>query len=237
MSDLHAVGVTAEFKEKLEGVHPRFLKQGMLYAREKSWEAYHAIKRELKEGMTEPEARKLALGVFADMGVVLKKHWHQPWVRMGEGTRLTFSQPMQPDYRLQPGDAVYMDLGPIFKDPETGIEYEGDVGDSFAFGENAEAEKCGAFARELYHEGLENWRQGWTGKQIYERIIARTREAGYEFRDSVVGHRVGDFPHQRYTKEELPRLEFNPSSHLWVLELQIVHPTLPVGAFFEDLLI
>lgn len=236
MSDLHPIGVTEEFRHLIEGADPRFLKQGMLYARDRSWEAYQAIKRELREGMSEPEARKLSLQIFADFGVVLKKHWHQPWVRFGPGTKLTFSQPMQPDYRLQVGDAVYMDLGPIFKDPETGIEYEGDVGDSFSFGPNPEADQCASFARELFEEGKGHWKLGWTGKQIYEVIVHRTHEAGYEFRDSVVGHRVGDFPHQRYSKQDLPGLEFTPSSHLWVLELQIVHPTLPVGAFFEDLL-
>jgi hypothetical protein len=28
-----------------------------------------------------------------------------------------------------------------------------------------------------------------------------------------------------------------PAPHLWILEIAIVHPTAPVGAFYEDLLV
>lgn len=236
MSDLHPIGVTEASRHLIEGVNPKFIKEGMLMARRKSWEAYERIKPLIVEGMTEPEARKAALAVFADMGVVMKKHWHQPFIRFGEGTKMTFHNPMRPEGRLQKGEVVYMDLGPIFTDPESGIEYEGDVGDSYVFGENAEGERCVQAARTLFDEGKALWQKGKTGKEIYAHIEVRAKEMGYEFLPDVVGHRVGDFPHQRYSKESMPRVEFHPSAHLWILELQIVHPTLPIGAFYEDLL-
>lgn len=38
--------------------------------------------------MNEPEARKLALEISKKSGVT--KHWHQPYIRFGAGTALSF---------------------------------------------------------------------------------------------------------------------------------------------------
>jgi hypothetical protein len=51
------------------------------------------------------------------------------------------------------------------------------------------------------------------------------------------GHRLGDFPHAVHKAGKLAVAEFQPSSGLWVLEIQIRHPELPIGAFYEDLLL
>jgi hypothetical protein len=80
----------------------------------------------VQEGMTEREAMKMAFEVFKENGVT--KHWHKPYVRFGPGTALSFNDPLQSDYRLQKDDPFYIDLGPAWRDEETGIEYEGDVG-------------------------------------------------------------------------------------------------------------
>jgi hypothetical protein len=84
--------------------------------------------------------------------------------------------------------------------------------------------------------GQDLWREGKTGKEIYDDLGARAKARGYRLDQDVVGHRLGDFPHQRFTKQRLPLVEFAPSSHLWILELQIIHDELKHGAFYEDLL-
>jgi hypothetical protein len=137
---LHSIGVTEEFRSKLEGIDPRFVREGILKARDQTWAVFHEIKAAIKVGMTEPEARKLSIEIFARHGV--KKHWHQPSLRFGPGTAHTFYSPLQVDYRLQENDLVFVDLGPVWKDEALGLEYEGDVGDSFVFGKNETLETC-----------------------------------------------------------------------------------------------
>ena len=237
MSDLHFLSVTGN---AAEAVDPRFLKEGLLEARRKSWEILKSIQGLLEEGMTEDQARRLCLDVFRGAGV--KKHWHKPYVRFASGTLLTFNDPIQPDYQLKPGDPVYIDLGPVWsyaaKLGEAELEYEGDVGDSFVFsGTHPEAERCAAMARQLFGEASANWRtHKWTGAEIYDFLRDRATEEGYVFVEVVQGHRLSDFPHHKYSKERFARTQFQASELLWVLEVQLKHPTLGFGAFYEDIL-
>jgi hypothetical protein len=53
----------------------------------------------------------------------------------------------------------------------------------------------------------------------------------------VGGHRLADFPHPAIHKGTLATTNYTPKTDLWVLEVQIRHPTRPFGAFFEDLLL
>jgi hypothetical protein len=235
MNDLHALGVTEEFRSKIEGVDPRFIKDGILFARERSWEVFHAIQKEIKIGMNEVQARELAKNIFLAFGV--KKHWHQPSIRFGDGTIQTFHRPLNSENILADHSLVFMDLGPVWFHPETQMEYEGDVGDSFVIGENAEAELCVQTVRLLFAEGKAKWlREQCSGVELYRYLEERAQALGYRTVPDVTGHRLGDFPHQKYSKQDLPGVGFTPSAHLWILELQIAHPTLPIGAFYEDLL-
>lgn len=61
-------------------------------------------------------------------------------------------------------------------------------------------------------------------------------KAGYAMIEKVDGHRISDFPHQKYSRERLAKLQFEPAPLLWVLEIHIRHPELEIGAFYEDLL-
>jgi hypothetical protein len=60
---------------------------------------------------------------------------------------------------------------------------------------------------------------------------------GWVFNLKVDGHRIGDFPHKAIHSGSLSSTTFKPTTDLWVLELQIRHPTRPFGAFYEDLLL
>ena len=233
--DLDFVGVSELEKGTIESVSTQFIQEGIFQAREKSWSILHKICSELKEGITEDEARKLAQKICRDHGIL--KHWHRPYIRLGAGTALTFHDPMQTEYRLQPGDPYYVDLGPIIPDPGLQLEYEGDVGDTFVYGENKEAEKLAGAARELFRLGKEMWRtEKLSGAELYRFLKERTSDLGYTLVEKVDGHRLSDFPHHKYTKERLAHVKFHPTKCLWVLELQILHPTQKMGAFYEDLL-
>ena len=232
-SSPHPLGVHATSKETLESVAPNFLKAGLLRAQEKTRIAFQEIRKGLKEGMTEVDAGKLALQVFSDLGT--KKHWHRPYIRMGSGTCLSFNEPREVSPMLKLNDPVYFDLGPVW--PEDGIEYEGDYGDTFVLGENAEAQKCAEACRLIFSEAREQWMQRNTsGLELYEFIRSRATHRGYVLREDVQGHRIGDFPHHRFTKMNLSAAHFIPSDSLWVLEVQILDPKNRFGAFFEDIL-
>jgi hypothetical protein len=51
------------------------------------------------------------------------------------------------------------------------------------------------------------------------------------------GHRLSEFPHAAHHKGALADAPFTPSPGLWMLEIQLRHPTRPFGAFYEDLLL
>jgi Xaa-Pro aminopeptidase len=235
MAELHPISVTVTNQKRFEMVSPTYLRERLLQAREKSWCALRDISQRLKEGMTEFEASEFAKVCLQDYGAT--GQWHKPQVRFGSGTALTFYDPLRTDYRLQPNDAVYLDLGPVWSDPQTGLDYEGDVGDSFSFGSNPDHEKCAETARQLWKGAAEKWlNEKTTGVELYAWLEAEAKKRGYVLLEKITGHRVGDFPHSKYCKERLNKMVFSPTPELWILELQINHATLPMGAFFEDLL-
>jgi Xaa-Pro aminopeptidase len=236
MSDFHSLSATSDQNSRLESVHPEFVLAGLLTAREKSWQAFSAIRSQLKIGMTEIEAREMALRTLRELGST--KNWHKPWIRFGPGTTLTFYELAQADYRLQEGDPVYFDLGPVWPDVNLPIEYEGDVGDTFIFGINPEAQKLIEATHRVWGEARDRWKdQKLTGEQLYDFLKKRAAELGYSLLEKIDGHRLGDFPHVKYSKERLSRVTFPPRESLWILELQLLHPTLKIGAFYEDLLL
>ena len=235
MNHSHPLGILASSQEAIEAVHPEFLKEGLIQARQKTVNALTQIRAEIKEGITEDDARRLALTVLADLGA--SKHWHKPYIRFGAGTALTFHDPLQTDYRLKLNDPYYIDLGPVWADPELGLEYEGDYGDTFVFGENREADLCAQSARDLFVEAKTLWQsKRLPGEELYAFLKNRALELGYRLIDSVEGHRLSDFPHHKYSKERLAKTSFVPSDSLWVLEIQITEPKMRFGAFFEDIL-
>jgi hypothetical protein len=233
MTTPHPLGVIAPSAEAIEAVHPDFIKAGLLNAQNLTKKGFDLIRQNLKLNMTEDEGRKLALEIFQDLGIT--RHWHRPYVRFGKGTTLSFNDPATPDNRLALNDPCYLDLGPVVPDANTGLEYEGDYGDTFVFGANPEAENCAETCRALFREVQERWKQNPTsGQEIYAELKRRSSELGYELREDVRGHRVGDFPHHRFSKLNLSVIPFIPKDSIWILEVQILDPEKRFGAFFED---
>jgi hypothetical protein len=96
---------------------------------------------------------------------------------------------------------------------------------------------CAAAARTLWHEVAGRWRaEGVSGQALYAFAEERAAAMGWRFNLEIKGHRVSEFPHAIYKAGDLGDFELRPSTGLWILEIQIAHPTRPFGAFFEDLL-
>lgn len=204
----------------------------ILTAREKTWQAVYDIAKLIKPGMTEREAIRLANRHFAEAGV--KKFWHKTHIRFGKDTIFSFNDPYdQLDIQLQENDIFYLDVGPVWD----GIE--GDAGATFVVGQDLIMHDCARDAKLVFDKVREQWMQTkMSGADLCKYAETCAQELGWLFSPEYVkGHRLSEFPHQLYSKLRLSDLDFHPAATCWVLEVQIRHPQLEIGAFYEDLLV
>jgi Xaa-Pro aminopeptidase len=212
-----------------EAVGVRFDPTLMHRARELTWAALHGICERMHPGISEDEAQTEAAEVFRELG--FERLWHPTYIRIGPNTCKTYRQRSDSGVRLGENDSYFIDLGLVFDG------HEGDVGDTFVVGHAPAQQACADAARALFHEVAQAWRaQGLSGQALYAFADERAKAMGWRLNHEIKGHRVGDFPHSIHKAGDLGELEATPSSGLWILEIQIAHPTEPFGAFYEDLL-
>ncbi len=77
---------------------------------------------------------------------------------------------------------------------------------------------------------------GLSGQALYALAGERAASMGWRLNHAIKGHRVSDFPHALHKGGDLGALETRPAAGLWILEIQLAHPSEPFGAFYEDLL-
>jgi Xaa-Pro aminopeptidase len=212
-----------------EAVGKRYDPILMRQARARSWDVLQGIRERMRPGISEEEACIEAAGVFRELGV--ERLWHPTLIRIGTDTTKTFRKKSDPALRLGENDSYFIDLGLVFDG------HEGDVGDTFVVGHAAERQACAEAARTLFHAVADAWRtRGISGQALYAFAHQRAQAMGWRFNHAIKGHRLGDFPHAVHRAGDLGDLDARPSTGLWVLEIQIAHPTEPFGAFYEDLL-
>ncbi|WP_395608363.1 M24 family metallopeptidase [Pseudomonas sp. B22129] len=214
--------------ETWEKVGPRYSLDGMLAAREKTVRALAAIASHLKVGMTTGAALEMASQTLQAMGA--SHTWHPTYIRFGDDTVRPPREGIDPLRTLRPSDIVVVDLGPVWDG------YEGDYGDTFIFGEAPLHLACRKALHEVFDETREAWLHGMTGCELYDFAEDRAVSKGWRLSRNLAGHRIADFPHALFGNTDLADLEITPSEMVWVLEIQLCHPTLPIGAFFEDIL-
>jgi Xaa-Pro aminopeptidase len=218
------------FEKNRDGFDPTELRN----AQKRGWEAFTAIREMIRPGMLEEEARVAGEKILKDFG--FEKNWHRLYVRFGENTLLKFGEVSKPDTRLGDNDIYYLDIGPLWRGRD-GLLYEGDAGDTVVVGNDPEMKACAETNRKLFGIVAEIWRrESLTGAELYARATAEAKKLGYILHPQVDGHRAGDFPHQVFYKGGIGEIDFKPSAGIWILEMQIRHPTRPFGAFFEDTL-
>ncbi len=208
----------------------QFSLEAMRHAQTRSWDAVREIAATIRPGMTEADARAHAKAVLETLG--MDRIWHPCIVRFGEGTLKTFKQRPDPDRVLGATDIFFVDIGPVWHG------HEGDAGDTFVVGNDAEMQACAQAARQLWREVAHRWRtDGLAGTALYAYAAERATALGWRLNLDIKGHRVSDFPHAIYRAGDLGDFARCPSTGLWILEIQIAHPSRPFGAFYEDLLI
>ncbi|WP_294734258.1 M24 family metallopeptidase [uncultured Pseudomonas sp.] len=213
----------------LEKVGPRYSLDGMLAAREQTVRALAAIADQLKVGMTTAQALHMASQTLQDMGA--SHTWHPTYIRFGDDTVRTPRQGVDLLRELRATDIAVVDLGPVWDG------YEGDYGDTFVFGGHPLHEACVTALHQVFDETRDAWHRGLTGRQLYDFAEHSAFAKGWRLERNLAGHRIADFPHALFGQDKLAEVEIVPSEMVWVLEIQLCHPTLPIGAFFEDILI
>jgi Xaa-Pro aminopeptidase len=162
----------------------------------------------------------------------VERLWHPTIIRIGENTLKTYRQRSSPDVRLGEDDLFFIDLGLVFEG------HEGDVGDTFATGPSPARRACAEAARSLFGRVAQAWRnEGLSGRALYDFAAGQAQAMGWRFNHAIKGHRLGDYPHSVHKAGDLGTLDGAPSPGLWVLEIQVAHPSEPFGAFYEDLLV
>lgn len=216
-----------------ERVGPAYTEDGMLLARRKTREALAAIAARIRPGMLEEDAVAMAKQVLLDMGLALS--WHPTRVRFGRNTTKPMKRASEPGVILQENDIFFLDIAPRVQ------AWEGDGGATFTVGaseQQADYARCARDAEYLFHQVRGVWqRERLTGSALYAYAEKEARKLGWELNFDLGGHRVSDFPHATIYAGALADADFSPSSMRWILEIHLRHPTLPYGAFFEDMLL
>ncbi|PVZ11477.1 MULTISPECIES: M24 family metallopeptidase [unclassified Pseudomonas] len=202
----------------------------MQQAQAATWQVIERLAARIEPGMRESDAQAIGKQVLAELET--PRIWHPLLVRFGENTLKMFHQRSDGDPVLGEHDIFFIDLGAVYGG------HEGDAGASFTTGSDPEMIACAAAAKTLYDEVEARWRStGATGPQLYDFARERAGAMGWQLNLDIKGHRVSDFPHAIYKAGDLGDYTGRPSSGLWILEIQIRHPSKAYGAFYEDLLV
>ncbi|MBB1594243.1 NAD(P)H dependent flavin oxidoreductase family protein [Achromobacter sp. UMC46] len=212
-----------------ERVGERFTLDGILAARQRSMDAVHEIAALMTPGITTGDAIALADQHLRRMGA--SHNWHPTYVRFGADSQSPAVHPTDRRRTLGEDDIFVVDIGPVWDG------YEGDYGDTFVTGADADRQRCAQAARDVFKRTRLAWLDGLTGQALYDVADDYAHEYGCALVRDIAGHRVSDFPHALYGKHQLANADFIPGDGIWVLEIQVRDLRLPIGAFYEDVLL
>lgn len=218
-----------------EQLGPDFDLQKYLKARELCHKAADLIIDRIEVGMTEKDGQALVKSVFSEFDIT--KFWHPTKFRMVTDTTKTFRDLPDENLKVADLDMVFIDIGPIIEN------HEADFGRTVVLNKsggalNPEHVKLARASEEIFRATEKHWQQtGATGIKLFEYAQNKTAELGYRLDHRMAGHRLGDFPHQVFSKHKLFEFEQSPLKDIWVLEIHIVDDKNQRGSFFEDIMI
>jgi Xaa-Pro aminopeptidase len=213
-----------------EKVGPAFDLDAMRHASAQSWRGVERMVAAFRPGLRESEAHGLARSILVELG--MERIWHPPHIRFGANTTKKYNEKSEGDPVLGEDDIYFIDIGPVFGG------HEGDVGATFTTGDDPAHHACAAAVKQLFDDTRAAWKEhALTGPALYDYAEARAKQLGWVLNLDITGHRVSDFPHAIHRGGDLGDYERTPTPGVWILEIQIVHPSRPFGGFYEDLLI
>jgi len=214
----------------LEGTGERFSLDLLMEMRVRTRRAVHRIADQVKVGMVEEDAKAMARDILQGMG--MRRGWHHIIVRFGPNTTKDFMERSDKGVVLDENDIFFVDIGPVYGDTE------GDAGDTFVVGSDPDHVRAKREVRVLWDLVRDKWfSEGVTGKELYDFATASAESLDWKLNLDLSGHRLSDYPHSAHYDGPLAEVAFRPNPNLWVLEIAIIHPERPFGAFYEDLLL
>nr|WP_264068570.1 M24 family metallopeptidase [Mycolicibacterium komossense] len=216
----------------------------LLDAQDKASQLFDEVGRRgfVRAGITEralsDEIRDLARSM---LGVT--RHWHKRIVRAGENTLATYDANPR-DRVIAEDDILFLDFGPIFED------WEADFGRTFVVGDDPRKVALCQALPEVWAAGREYFltHPDVTGEELFNHVVALSKDRGWEFGGDIAGHLVGEFPHEKIAGDEIDSY-VAPGSTLpmrrkdrsgrqchWILEVHLVDRERGYGGFHEELL-
>jgi Xaa-Pro dipeptidase len=213
-------------------------------AQVKALKLFDAIERDglIHPGVSERQVED-KIGELAAQEFGVAKHWHKRIVRAG-ANGITIAGDNPPVRVIEPGDIVYVDLGPVFE------AWEADIGKSYVLGDDPLKQKLVAdlprifeLVQSYYHRD-----PGMTGAALYAFAQQAAADAGWRFGGKIAGHIVSEFAHALIPGDKaLNRIgPLNPKpmtdpdgkgrARHWILEIHLVAPDGSFGGFYERLL-
>ena len=184
------------------------------------------------------EIRDLAADMFG-----VTRHWHKRIVRAGENTLAPYRK-KPPDRQIAADDILFCDFGPIFE------RWEADFGRTFVLGDDPGKHALRDALPQVWNAGREYFEThpDVSGAELFDHVVALSRDAGWEFGGTIAGHLVGQFPHDKIDGEDIEsyiapgsdrpmrRTDRKGQTCHWILEVHLVDPVRRFGGFYEELL-
>ena len=196
----------------------------------------------LEPGLSESEASRRIHDLAGD-AFGGPRWWHRRVVRTGANTIHPY-QEHPPDRVIEPGDILFVDLGPVFDG------WEADFGRTWVLGDDPHKLRLRDAVNEAFDRGraFAAATPDATAADLYAFMGETARDLGYEFGNEHCGHLVGHFPHAKIPGEKIHSYLHpdNPTrlrgAHAdgtpltWILESHLVDRERGYGAFVEALL-
>ena len=206
----------------------KFDLQKFYHARDVARDMTFELSSLIRPGMVEVQAHELYKNLCIKFSI--EKNWHPPKIRFGPNTLKTFKEESDP-YTLQEEDIFYIDIGPVVDG------HEADYGEPFTIGSNYDHKHLADTSQKVFYEVCEQWKTTKSrGPELYEWAKVRAKAYGYHLNMGSDGHRIGDFPHHVFFKGAIIECSEQLLPNAWILEIQLDHPKLKFGAFYEDIL-
>ena len=212
-----------------ENTGDKYCDKAFLNARQKTINVVENVFSQIYVGMSEQAGHHLLDLALESAGA--EKLWHPSKFRIGINTTKSFKDKSDDTVRLEEGNCLFIDIGPVF------LGHEGDFGKTLCFGTNKENYALANAAKNVFdHCALAFKERAISGSALYKVAEERAQELGFKLNRRMSGHRLGDFPHALHHRGTLADAAFIPTPHLWILEIHLLNLDETQGAFYEDLI-
>lgn len=173
----------------------------------------------------------------------VRTHWHKRVIRSGPNTLSPFSD-NPPDRIIEPGDILYVDLGPVFE------AWEADFGRTYVLGDDPEKNRLRDALEPMWYKVKARYdaKPDMTGAELYDIACEEAQQEGWQIGAHLAGHIIGSFPHERIPKDKtklyitkgnvgsMATPDKDGRKRHWILEIHLRHPSGKYSGFFEQLL-